>query len=310
MLSGSLNGVFGCIQIQRCYPFWFTSSCFQIQTCIAAHTGDGQFTLSDMPALAGFVQGGGGRLDWPARPRGAHGVFNSPTLGQRAPVLTAHCIPSRAPMKTHEGEACWVNGLLDRSRKIRIFGRLQDFARALVLLKFLHVRGQGFPASFLWGLLFCHDNLGLLLRDRMKVSCSDARVCLFSAAVVVVVVVIWWGWRRGARGWGIGGRRRWARWRGAWLWSFRHIFLNSRANIRYCALIHQRMIFCFELYVLGFSVVVPSAFSLSCASEAPFLALCKKHYFNKCFLRELMSIHRLMLQLHVFLVEKSFWQNF
>lgn len=89
-------------------------------------------------------------------------------------------------MKAHEGEARWVDWLLDGSRKICIFECLQDLARALVLLKFLHVWGQRLPAPFLWGLLFGHDDLRLLLRDGMKVSCSDGRVCL---AVVVVIVV-------------------------------------------------------------------------------------------------------------------------
>lgn len=224
MLSGSLNGVFGCIQIQCCYSFWFTSSCFQIQTCPTAHAGDGQFTLSEIPPLAGFVQRERGSLDRPSSSHRAHGVFNSSSLGQRAPVLTTHCIPRRAPMETHEGEACCMNRLFDCAWKIYIFRRLQDFARTLVLLKFLHFRGQRFPASFLWGLLFGHNNLCFLLRDGMKVSCSDARVCLLSGTIFVIVV--WWGWRGGA--WRRGIRGRWwrARWGAAWFRCFGHIFLN------------------------------------------------------------------------------------
>lgn len=88
-------------------------------------------------------------------------------------------------MEAHEGEARRVNRLLDRAWKICIFGH---FARALVLLEFLHVGGQRFPAPFLWGLLFCHDNLRLLLRDGMKVTRSGARRGLFDVAVVVIVV--------------------------------------------------------------------------------------------------------------------------
>lgn len=212
--------MFGRIQIQRCNSFWFTSSCFQIQT---RPTRDGQFTLSGIPALAGFAQRQWGWLDWSARSQRAHGVFNGPSLGQRAPVLPTCRIPGRAPMETHESEAGWVNGLLYCPWKIGIFGGLEDFARALALLKFLHLWGKRFSASLLWWLRFRHDNLRFLLRDGMEVSCSDTRACLFHMAVFVVV---WRGGRGRARGGGIwrGGRR--ARWRTTGLGSLRHIFLK------------------------------------------------------------------------------------
>lgn len=90
-------------------------------------------------------------------------------------------------MEAHEGEARWMNRLLDRSWKIGIFERLRVLLGTLVLLKFLHIGGRGLPAPLPRGLLFGHDDLRLLLRDGVKVSRSDARICL---AVVVVLIVV------------------------------------------------------------------------------------------------------------------------
>lgn len=178
MLRVSLDGTFGRVRTESLDPFRFTRGCFQIQTCAAVCIGDGGSSLCDVSALAGFVHGGGSC--------GAHGAFHSTAVSQRAPVLTAHRVPGRASMEAHEGEARRVNRFLDRSWKIGIFERLHVLLGTLVLLKVLHIGGRGLPAPFPRGLLFGHDDLCLLLRDGMKVSRSDARIC---PAVVVLVVV-------------------------------------------------------------------------------------------------------------------------
>lgn len=178
VLSGSLNRMFGRVQVQSCHSFGFTSSCLQIQIRSGVQTGDGQFALAQVPALVGRGLDRG-----PPGSDGAH--FHRPALAQGAPVRTARHVPAgRVAVKAHEGEARRVDGLLDGSGEIRLLGGLGDFARTLVLQEVLGV--GGFLAPFLLGLLFHHD-LRLLLGvgDGMELS-SRRRARLLVAVVILV----------------------------------------------------------------------------------------------------------------------------
>lgn len=88
-------------------------------------------------------------------------------------------------METHEGEAPRVNRFLNRSWKIHIFGCLKDFASSFALRELFHVQ---LLASFLWWLLFRHNDLRLLLGDGVKVSRSYAGTRQFHVGVIIVVV--------------------------------------------------------------------------------------------------------------------------
>jgi hypothetical protein len=76
-----------------------------------------------------------------------------------------------------------------------------DLAEALDRLEGPELRGGlGFPTPFLRGLLLGHDDLGLLLRPRVKLSRPDAGAHLFGAVIIVIVVLGGGGGRGGTRG--------------------------------------------------------------------------------------------------------------
>lgn len=144
---------------------------FESKSGSAAQTGPGCLPLVRVPARTRPAEA----LD----PRRAHGR-------QQAPGLAPRRIPG-ATMEAHEGETGRVDGLLDGSRKTELFVGLQDPARTLILREVLHIGGQRLPAALEGWFLFGHQDLGLLLGDRM-VTGPDAGVHL--AAVLVLIVVL------------------------------------------------------------------------------------------------------------------------